>query len=149
MSQEKQNWDRFVADNVLTRFEQMRKGQKHTDDGPKKQHAFMNILFGAFFGGVLGAFPGIIGGVFVLEAHGLDNMVGSLWGGLLVAGGVAAGMVWGPFQYKCGYGDGAADASRELLRQFHEWESKNNDHIEHLRDLLAERTAELKAAQKK
>ena len=149
MSQEQQNWNRFIADNVLTRFERMRRGQKHTDDGPKKQHAFMNILFGAFFGGVLGVMPGAIGGVFVLGAHELDNMVGTLWGGLLAAGGVAAGMVWGPFQYKCGYGDGAADASRELLRQFREWESKNSDVVHHLQDLLAERTAELKAAQKK
>ena len=100
MSQEQQNWNRFIANNVLTRIERMRRGQKHTDDGPKKQSTFGNILGGAFFGEVLGVMPGAIWGVFVLGAHDLDNMVGTLWCGLLAAGGVAASMVWGPFQYK-------------------------------------------------
>ena len=82
MSQEKQNWDRFIANNVLTRFERMRRGQKHTDDGPKKQSTFGNIPGVAFFGAVLGAFPGAMEGVFVLGEHELENMVGSLLGWL-------------------------------------------------------------------
>ena len=142
MSQEQQNWNRFIANNVLTRIERMRRGQKHTDDGPKKQSTFGNILGGAFFGEVLGVMPGAIWGVFVLGAHDLDNMVGTLWCGLLAAGGVAAGMVWGPFKYKCGYGDGAADASRALLRQFREWESKNIDNVRPLSDALVDARTE-------
>ena len=60
----------------------MRRGQKHTDDGPKKQSTFGIILGGAFFGAVLGAFPGAMEGVFVLGEDDLDNMVGSLLGWL-------------------------------------------------------------------